>query len=169
MKNIIFWDTEFSSLNPYKGELLSIGMVKPNGEELYFELKPQGTLDPWVKKNVLPLLSDKKISRKEAMKRIKAFCGKGHPHLVAYVNTFDASYLYKLLGTKETTKNYPFHWIHYDFATMLAAKGYDPECLTSKKLSAFAKKIGIDTSWRRTHHALDDAKLVKMVYEKIMN
>ncbi len=38
-ENIIFFDTEFSSLNPYEGEILSIGLVKPNGEELYLELE----------------------------------------------------------------------------------------------------------------------------------
>jgi DNA polymerase III epsilon subunit-like protein len=172
--NVIFWDSEFSSLDPHKGELLSVGMIKPNGEELYFELQPRGTIDPWVKKNVTPMLTGKKISRAEATRRIAAFCGGGksvagrRPHLVAYVNQFDVIYLYKLLKAKTTTKDYPFHWIHYDFATMLAAKGYDPESLTHTKLPAFARKIGIDTSWRREHHALDDAKLVKMVFDKIM-
>lgn len=30
--NIIFLDTEFSSLDPYKGEMLSVGLVKVNGD-----------------------------------------------------------------------------------------------------------------------------------------
>lgn len=38
-KELIFFDTEFTSLDPYKGEILSIGMVKENGEELYIELE----------------------------------------------------------------------------------------------------------------------------------
>ena len=33
--NIIFFDTEFSNIDSEIGELMSIGLVKPNGEELY--------------------------------------------------------------------------------------------------------------------------------------
>jgi hypothetical protein len=33
--NIVFVDTEFSGLEHYLGELISIGLVKPGGEELY--------------------------------------------------------------------------------------------------------------------------------------
>ena len=36
--NVIFYDAEFSNVDPYTGELLSIGMVKVSGEELYLEL-----------------------------------------------------------------------------------------------------------------------------------
>jgi hypothetical protein len=44
--NLIFYDSEFSSLDPYEGEILSIGMVKPNGQELYLELEYEGEVDP---------------------------------------------------------------------------------------------------------------------------
>ena len=43
--NIVFLDTEFSTLDPYNGEILSIGLVKMNGEELYVELKHRGLDD----------------------------------------------------------------------------------------------------------------------------
>lgn len=165
--NVVFWDTEFSSLDPYKGELMSIGMVKPTGEELYLELAFNGVADAWVMENVVPKLSGQKVSREEAIKRIEAFLGDSKPHMVAYVNQFDVVYLYKILGAKTTTKDYAFHWIHYDLATMLATLGYDPECLTHNKLPQFAAEHGLDVSWRREHHALDDAKLMKMVYEKL--
>jgi len=45
-KNIIFLDTEFSSLDPYKGEMLSIGLAKLDGSELYLELEYEGHFDP---------------------------------------------------------------------------------------------------------------------------
>jgi DNA polymerase III epsilon subunit-like protein len=38
-KNIVFIDTEFTDLDPYKGELLSVGIVKLSGEELYIEFE----------------------------------------------------------------------------------------------------------------------------------
>lgn len=166
--NVIFWDTEFSSLDPYKGELLSIGMVKPTGEELYLEVEFDGQADPWVKENVLPLLSGKKISRKEALKQITAFLGDSRPHLVAYVNHFDVVYLYKLLGAKTTTKEYPFHWIHFDFATMLAMLGKDPEAMTHKNIEQFARDLGLTVEKKATHHALDDARLLKRIYEVLV-
>ncbi len=166
--NVIFWDTEFSSLDPYKGELLSIGMVKPGGEELYLELEFSGEADPWVKENVLPLLSGRKVSRKKAMEEITAFLGENKPHLVAYVNQFDVIYLYKLLGAKTTTKEYPFHWIHFDFATMLAMLGKDPEAMTHKNLPAFAASLGIQANTGGSHHALNDARLLKRVYETLV-
>lgn len=61
--NVIFVDTEFSSLNPYKGEVLSIGLVKINGEELYLELEYQGEVDDWPKQNILPTLKSPKVNR----------------------------------------------------------------------------------------------------------
>jgi hypothetical protein len=90
--NIIFWDTEFSSLDPYRGELLSAGFVKPTGEELYLEFEFNGEADDWVKKNILPTLIQPKISRTDATQKIFEFIGPGKPYLVAYVNFFDAVY-----------------------------------------------------------------------------
>ena len=69
--NIIFLDTEFSSLDPYKGEILSMGLVKIDGEELYLELEYDGEVDEWVKENIIPNLRESKMSRGEAIKRIK--------------------------------------------------------------------------------------------------
>lgn len=49
-KEIIFLDTEFSSLDPYKGKILSIGMVKDNGTEFYIEIEYDGEVSDWVRK-----------------------------------------------------------------------------------------------------------------------
>jgi len=54
-KNIVFLDTEFTDLDPYKGEILSIGMVKLSGEELYIELEYKGESSDWVKKHILKM------------------------------------------------------------------------------------------------------------------
>jgi hypothetical protein len=67
--NVIFVDTEFSSLDPYKGEILSVGLVKLRGEELYLELECDGEIDEWPKKNILPTLKQKKYSKAEARKK----------------------------------------------------------------------------------------------------
>ncbi len=88
-ENIIFADTEFSTLNPYEGEILSIGLLKFGGEELYLELEHEGWTSNFVKKHVLPLLAEPKVSREEARKKIIAFVGEGEPYMVGLVNQFD--------------------------------------------------------------------------------
>lgn len=166
--NVVFWDTEFSSLDPYRGELLSLGMVKYGGEEFYVELAFDGEPDPYVTQKVLPHLTDEKVSREEAVERMNAFLGDKNPFMVAYVNQFDVAYLYKLLGVgKGHTRDFAFHWIHIDFAAMLFAVGINPQRFSRKKKD-FCQKLGVDTAQYRSHHALDDARLLRDVYMKIV-
>jgi len=163
-KNIIFLDTEFSSLNPYKGEILSIGLVKPNGKELYLELKYDGEVDPWVRKNIIPALKGPKVSRETAKRRIRRFIGKKEPYLVSYVNQFDAIYWYKLFGVN----NHPAYWLPIDFASILFGLGINPEAYYHGDKNNFYKEIGVDHTKYKEHHALDDAKLLKEVYLKFV-
>ena len=164
-KELIFLDTEFSSLDPYKGEILSIGLVKENGDELYLELEFEGDVDEWVKTNILPDLTQKKVSREEAKKQIKQFVGDTKPFIVAYVNQFDVIYLYKLFGTKDL--NDIFFWIPIDYASILFTKIDDPEGYF-KNQKEFVSKLGINPNAYTQHNALDDAKLLREVYFKIV-
>jgi len=160
--NVIFIDTEFSSLNPYEGEILSIGLVKLNGEELYLELEYDGEVEEWVQDNIIPALTEPKVSREEAIQRINKFIGDTEPYMVGYVNQFDTIYWYKLFGTG----NDPCYWMPIDFASMLFALGINPERYNREDRGNFIKEIGIDHRKYRQHHALDDAKLLREVYLK---
>jgi DNA polymerase III epsilon subunit-like protein len=160
--NIIFLDTEFSSLNPYRGEILSIGLVKLDGEELYLELEYNGEVDEWVKNNIIPTLKGPKISREEARRRMKEFVGDRKPYMVGYVNQFDTIYWYKLFGIEA----HPAYWIPIDLASILFASGIDPERYDRENEGNFYAETGIDTTKYRNHHALDDAKLVREIYLK---
>jgi hypothetical protein len=163
--NLIFWDSEFSSLDPYKGEIMSVGMIKITGEELYFELEvDESNLDPWVKENVVPYLKGEKISREEGVKRIFEFMGPNRPHLTAFVNFYDTIYLYKMIGIKEATKDFPFHWMHMDFASMLFGAGIDPERFRNSHPDNLAIELGLDMSKYNHHFALDDAKQLRDIY-----
>jgi len=166
--NIIFYDTEFSSMNPYKGEIISIGLVKMNGEELYLELEYDGEMSDFVKKNVLPYLKGKKVSRAEAREKVKEFIGDKEPYLVSYVDSYDSIYWNKLFEVKDSTKEgeQPAHWIMIDFASILFGLGIDPEAYNYRDKKNFYKEIGVDASKYREHNALDDAKLLKEVYLK---
>lgn len=167
--NLIFFDTEFSGLDPYTGEILSIGMVKMSGEELYLEIEHADKVSEWVKTKILPSLTKPKASRIEAREKILAFAGDKNPFLVSYVAEYDTPFLYKLLGVNDAhgNRDLPYHWIVLDFASMLFALGKDPADFPSESKRALAKELGIDLAKYRPHHALDDAKLLQEVYRKI--
>ena len=160
--NVIFLDTEFSSLNPYNGEILSIGMVKPNGEELYLELKHEGESDDWVKENILPNLKGPKVSKEKAIEKIKSFVGSKKPFMISFINSYDVVYWYKLFADR---KEDPLFWIPIDFASILFALGLNPTPDHYRKL---CENLGIKLDQYHQHNALDDARLLKDTYLRIM-
>lgn len=171
--NLVFWDTEFSTLDPYKGEILSIGMVKMTGEELYLELEyAEETCSQFVKDNVLPHMAEIKVSREEAKLRIAEFLGASRPFLISYINVYDSIYLLKLFNPGDgSTKQSPFHWIFLDFASMLFAIRRDPQIFTGKRsgVRGLMEEFGVDISKYREHHALDDARMLRDVYRNMVS
>lgn len=159
--NIIFYDTEFSSLDPYSGEILSIGLVKMNGEELYLELEYDGEYSDWVRDNLVKTLTADKVSRNVAQEKIQEFIGDSKPYMLAYVNQFDALYTYKLFGGSPET---PFHWLPLDFASILVGLGYNPEIYMQDNYTKLAKELKVELEEGHTHNALDDARMLRKVY-----
>jgi len=162
-KNIIFLDTEFTDLDVKKGELISIGLVKAGGEELYLELEYEDKPHPWVIENVLPSLTGEKIEKSSAVKILKEFVGVENPYMVAYVNQFDSVFWYDLF---DSAKEHPFYWIPIDFASILFAHGFDPNSMGKDK---FFDNLGIDKTKYSKHNALDDAKLLSATYTAFFN
>lgn len=163
-KNIIFFDTEFSSLDLSRGEILSLAFIKLNGEELYLELEFNGEADEWPRNNILPNLTKDKVSKEQAIKMIEQFIGNDKPYIVAYVNQFDMAYFYKLFGLDDF--NDKFNWIPIDYASIIFSLGINPEILVNREKSFF-DKIQIDLSKYNQHNALDDAKILREVYLKL--
>ena len=152
--NVVFVDTEFSGLEFYLGELLSIGLVKLSGEELYLELEYSGPVNEFVQREVLPKLKGPKVPPSEAAARIKEFVGDGKPYMVSEGGHYDILYVYKLFGIAEQ----PFNWVPLDFMSMLFSHGIRP------RSGEFAASVGIDRSSFRNDHALDDARFLREVY-----
>jgi hypothetical protein len=150
-ENVIFLDTEFSDLDPYKGEILSVGLVKPSGEELYLELEYDGPVSDWVKEHIIPTLNGPKLSREEAKSKMREFIGTGMPYMVGYVDQFDDVYFHKLFQGDSL----PYYWLPIDFASMMFAGGLDPEAQIVEGFPGY-----------REHHALDDARLLRDCYGK---
>jgi DNA polymerase III epsilon subunit-like protein len=162
--NIVFFDTEFSSLDPRMGEILSIGMVKYSGDELYLELQYDGETSDWVKQHVLKNLTGPKLPIDEAKQKIQAFLGDSHPFAVSFVNNFDATYFQKIF----TAQTNPFHWIFLDLGMLLFMNGVDPVSYSiTKGKAAFQKALGLDVKAYRHHNALDDARLLRDTWFKL--
>lgn len=161
--NIIFFDTEFSTNDPEVGQILSFGAVDMQGRELYLELEHHGPTSDWVKKNIIATLTQPKVSPAEAVKQFKQFVGPTKPYLVTYINQFDFVYLCKLMKYAEL----PTDTIPVDFASVLFTLGINPHSMGNKP-PELEKQLGIDQSKYHLHHALDDAKLLKEVYLKLL-
>jgi DNA polymerase III epsilon subunit-like protein len=161
--NVIFYDSEFSSFDSKRGELMSIGMVKLSGEELYLELETTTDPDEWVKDNVVPKLTGAKIGLAEAVEKIKNFVGDSIPYLIAYIDNYDTVYLKNIIGQE---KNYIFNWITIDIAAMFFALGLNPQSFGNADNDGTFDRLGIDWKNYREHHALDDAKLLREFYCK---
>jgi len=164
-KNLIFVDTEFTYLDPYKGEILSIGIVKLNGKELYIELEHKGDSSAWVKRNILKMLDGPKFTRQQAIQQVQEFLGDTQPFMVGFVDNYDVIYLTKLFSAGKL----PFKWMTIDFASVLFAMGINPVKFQQDSDSAkdFYKSLGIDTKKFKHHHALDDARLLREVWLKM--
>lgn len=164
-ENLVFIDTEFTDLDPERGEILSVGMVKLNGEELYVELVHDGESSDWVAKNIIPNLNELKFTKKQAEQQVREFLGESNPFAVAFVDNYDAIYLTKIFGAGKL----PFRWTTIDFASILFANGINPVKFLPEEKGAvsFYKKLGIELKNYRRHHALDDAKLLRDVWIKI--
>ncbi|MFT4532381.1 MAG: DNA polymerase III epsilon subunit-like protein [Candidatus Saccharimonadales bacterium] len=164
-ENLIFIDTEFTDLDPYTGEILSIGIAKLSGEELYLELECDAKPTEWVTKNIIPTLKEPKVSRDEAIVLITEFLDDAQPFAVGFVDNYDAIYMTKIFGAGQL----PFRWVTIDFASILFAIGINPVKFLQDQSGArsFYKKLGIDMNKYRQHHALDDARLLREAWMKI--
>lgn len=83
-----FLDTEY---NGWGGALLALALVPDEGEELYLTLDWQGSLEPWVERNVVPYLDtvpehliSPRMSRADAARTVSHYlAGDPEPLIVA--------------------------------------------------------------------------------------
>ena len=152
--NVIFVDTEFSGLEFYLGDLISIGLVKLNGEELYLELDYSGPVNEFVQREVLPKLTGPKVPASEAVARIAEFVGDRKPYMVSDGGHYDVLYVNKLFGIA----GQPFNWVPLELTSMLFSHGIRP------RIDELAASLGVDRTRFRNDHALDDARFLREIY-----
>jgi len=157
-------DGEFAKLKADGIDLISIALIKPTGEELYLEIEYDGEIDPWVKENVVPYLTNNAVSKEIAVRQIREFVGLNKPTLIAHINAFDWMGICKLFDANSPEliqSNLPFFWIPVDFSSILFYRG-----LAGISLNNVAKKFEINIEGN-SHNALYDTRLLKAVYEKL--
>ena len=133
---------------------------------MYIELEHKGESSDWVKKHIIPTLKNQKFNRVDAEAQVREFLGVAQPFAIGFVDNYDVIYLTKIFGAGKL----PFRWITIDFASILFGMGINPvKFLTDQSgAKAFYRKLGINLKKYKQHHALDDAKLVRDVWLKLI-
>lgn len=104
---MLYWfDTEFLQSGSGKIQLVSIGIVREDGQTFYMESSEFNEADAndFVKREVLPRLGprEKRKTRAEIRQALIEWVGSDIPTFVAYYAAYDAVCLFELLGSFET-------------------------------------------------------------------
>lgn len=140
----IWFDTEFVD-DGKTIELLSIGLVREDGRELYREsgdFNFRRPVDPWMVKNVYPHLAGEKYSRAEIARDILNFAGKS-PEFWADYAAYDWVVLCQLYGRMVDV---PDGWPWYCMDVQQLQHQFDDAYVQPPDF------VG------QQHHALDDAR-----------
>ena len=146
----IWFDTEFIE-DGKTIDLISIGMVREDGAELYYECRECDSrrASDWVKENVLVHLEGGPaiMSRDFIARKIQEFAGE-KPEFWAYYADYDWVALCQLYGTM-----------------MDLPKGWPMYCRDVKQVCDMVGNPRLPNQDSREHHALADAIWTKQAWE----
>lgn len=148
----IYIDTEFLEY-PSTIELISIGLVKETGEELYLENKDADVskADDWLKTNVLANLKGNGVSRQEIREAILEFTSGIKPKFYGYFADYDWVVFCWIFGKMiDLPKHFPMYC--RDIKQLM--DDYD---ISKRELPKQTNK----------HIAIDDARWNKAAHDKI--
>lgn len=184
MKNLIFFDTEFTGLHK-NTTLISIGITSEDGEKFYGILTDydKSQVDDWIKKNVIrnieidykydELISIKgtrSVVGKHLNEWIKDHFGEGEIQFVSDVCHYDFVLLIDLLTDGRTAFELPknispvCHDISQDIAEYLGITDKDAFDLNREE---FITKEGCELPNGDKHNSLYDALVIKEIYNII--
>lgn len=144
----IWFDTEFIE-DGKTIDLISIGLVRDDGAELYHENGAcrLGRASPWVKENVIPHLTHAGVGRKMIARDIIEFAGP-RPEFWGYYADYDWVVLCQLFGTM-----------------MDLPKGWPMYCRDIKQLCDSLGNPRLPEQGKGEHHALADARWNRTAWE----
>lgn len=176
-KTKVWFDSEFTGLHK-DTTLISIGLVAENGHTFYAEFTDydRKQLDEWIRTNVLANLRlQHLVGYQDNISALKMREVTGpRPFVAAYLKQWleqfaeieiwsdTLAYDWVLFcdlfgGAMKIPKN--VYYIPFDLATLMMAKGVDPDIDRVKFANA---------PYLLKHNALDDAKLQKLCTEKLL-
>lgn len=152
----IFYDTEFIELGPGSPlTLLSIGMVREDGAELYYALKgvPTWSANDFVREYVLPHLGSVLTPRSVVIHQVSAFLKEAGPDIAlwGFFPSYDHVLLAQLFGTMA------------DMPAWLPQRTND--IAQEYKLHHPRKRYPAHDG--QEHNALDDARWTKAAYDHL--
>lgn len=149
-----FWiDTEYMH-NGHHVDLISLGVVSQDNREFYaisteFDA---ASVKPWIQENVMPHLDPRDSPAWKPLSQIRdelvAFVGDGEPEFWSYVGTCDWYMVTNLFPG--CLDGRPANW--------------PMECWDLKQW-AFHLGKPVWPDWKTPHHALEDAKRHRMIYD----
>jgi hypothetical protein len=176
----VFFDSEFTGLHQ-NTTLISIGLVAEDGKEFYAEFTDyaKDQVDEWIENNVIKNLFihvDRLIYNRlaEGQTIIKGKRDYISSNLQDWLEQFDSVEMWsdclsydwvlfnQLFGHAfNIPKN--VYYIPFDICTLFKIKGIDPDI--SREDFAGAKDWNVE----HKHNALQDAKVIKACYDKLMH
>lgn len=104
----VYLDCEF---NGFGGELISMGLVLPDGREWYEVLELPKDIHPWVQENVVPHLGKEPISLDDFKSSLWGFLRSVEkPHIIADWYA-DLIHFFNMMSGKTHAFSYPFFGI----------------------------------------------------------
>jgi DNA polymerase III epsilon subunit-like protein len=188
MNDVIFIDTETTGLDPYKHEIWDLALIKEDGTEYQWFVKPNlRDADPVALE--IGRYYNRTSQHSQIWKFNNGYEGKWsswgevletvreltwNKHLCGAVPSFDEERLRRLMQEH----GIPFKW-HYHLIDIEAlAVGYLKACRSGDaesvenvlpwKSRELYKALGVESDPTTEHTALGDARLAKAVYERIM-
>lgn len=145
-----FFDTEFIDTGRFI-DLISIGIVAEDGRTYYAESSMYNELNacPWVKKNVLSLLTGPGKMKSVIAEEILAFVKQeSSPEFWAYYADYDWVNMCQIFGNMMNLRS---DWPHV--------------CMDVKQLAIMCGNPKLPEQQTVAHHALNDALWTKEAYE----
>jgi DNA polymerase III epsilon subunit-like protein len=173
---IVFLDTETLGLDPDVHPILEVGMIRPGGDELTFQMKVTSRDVSLAHPRALEIAQFHKryddtraIEPAHAARRLCELISDG-THLVGAVPSFDEERLRRLMWAHGYSPRWHYHLVDVEVLAIGYLAGRDAIHLEPPWDSgALSERLGISAELYERHTALGDARWAKAIYEHVMD
>jgi hypothetical protein len=182
----IFFDTEFTGLHQHT-TLISIGLIAENGREFYAEFidYDKDQIDDWLRENVIANLiynndenraytdgahTGRTGDKEYIVRELEGWLNSLGEHVEMWSDclAYDWVLFCQLWGGPFNVPEW-IYYIPFDLSTLFKIKGIDPDIDREEFAIETDEKMPISYIKKlNKHNALQDAKVIKACYEKLM-